>query len=220
MPQPRTTLARIRAALPRMLAAATALIVAATALAACGGAKSPSAAASEQAKERSAEARFAEFAKCLREHGVNASATTAPGGQGVGIKVQGTSGASGPQQMEVAQRACKQFQPPERKLHVSPQEQVAHEEEVRKFATCMREHGIDVHASAAGGGIQIAIHAKPGGGGPNPESPAFQAGQKACQGLLPFKGAPRAGRAPAGGGAPGTGSSADGEAGSAASSGG
>lgn len=215
MPQPRTIGARVRAILLGALAAATAL-AAVLALAACGG-KSPSAAASEQANERNAEARFAEFAKCLREHGVNASTGPEPGGQGVGIRVQGTRGsAKGPQQMEAAQRACKRFQPPEQKVHLSPQEQVAHEEAVRKFATCMRAHGIDVHASAAGGGIQVSIRAKPGSGGPNPESPAFQAAQTACRSLLPLKGAPPLGASRTGG--PGKAPSSGGEGGAGASS--
>jgi hypothetical protein len=52
----------------------------------------------------------------------------------------------------------------------------------------MREHGINVHAETSGGLFRIGVHAGPGSGGPNPESPAFQAAQKACQGLLPFKG--------------------------------
>lgn len=199
MSQPRTILTRTRAALPRALVLVAALATP-VALAACGGKSSTNAAASEQASERDAEARFAKFAKCLREHGVHASVSPAAG-EGVGLKVQGKEGAVGPQSMEAAQRACKQFQPPEKKVHVSPQEQVAHEEAVRKFATCMRGHGIDVHASAAGGGIQIGIRAKPGGGGPNPESPAFQAAQKSCQTLLPRKGGLLRGSAPAPGGA-------------------
>jgi hypothetical protein len=61
-------------------------------------------------------------------------------------------------------------------------------EAVEKFAKCMREHGIEVHASSAEGRISIQIHGKPGSGGPNPESPAFQKAQSSCQKLLPFKG--------------------------------
>ena len=57
-----------------------------------------------------------------------------------------------------------------------------------KFAKCMREHGINVACLDAGGGVQIGIHGQARAtAGPNPESPAFQAAQKACQGLLPFK---------------------------------
>ncbi len=177
---------RARAMLPRALAATTTGL-ATVALLACGGSKSPTNAASGQSGERAAETKLADFARCMREHGINASTSTGPGGQGFGLKVSGKSGA-GPQTMEAAQRACKRYQPEPKKIDLSPQEKVAHEEAVLKFAKCMREHGIEVHASSAGGGVQIQIHPKAGGAGPNPESPAFQSAQKSCQGLLPFKG--------------------------------
>jgi hypothetical protein len=186
---------RVRAALSRALAVAATGIVAA-ALLACGGSKSPAnAAASEQSRERGAEAKLADFARCMREHGIDASTAPGPGGQGVGLKVSGKSGA-GPQTMEAAQRACKRYQPEPKKINFSPQEKVAREEAVLKFAKCMREHGIEVHASTAGGGLQIRIHPSAGSAGPNPESPAFQGAQKSCQGLLPFKGKGPPGAAP------------------------
>ena len=59
------------------------------------------------------------------------------------------------------------------------------EEKLVKFAKCMREHGVDIHASTQGAGIQVGIQGGPGSSGPKPDSPAFQAAQKACQGLLP-----------------------------------
>jgi hypothetical protein len=61
-------------------------------------------------------------------------------------------------------------------------------EAVEKFAKCMREHGIEVHASSAEGHVSIQIHGGGPGAGPNPESPAFQKAQSSCQKLLPFKG--------------------------------
>jgi hypothetical protein len=154
-------------------------------LAGCGGAGSASA-ASEGSRERQEEVRNADFARCLREHGIQAETAHGPGG-GFGLKVHGKAGqGAGPQQMEAAQSACKQYQPKGEKVNLSPQQKVEREEAVRKFASCMRAHGIDVHASTSGGGVQIAIGG-PSGGGPNPESPKFQAAQKACQGLLPFR---------------------------------
>jgi hypothetical protein len=152
-------------------------------LAACGG-SSPSS-TSSAASEQQAEVKLADFARCLREHGINATAATAPGGEGHMLRVKG---AGGPAKMEAAQKACKKYQPEPQKLNLSPQEKVEHAEAVEKFAKCMREHGIEVHASSAEGRISIQIHGKPGGGGPNPESPAFQKAQSSCQKLLPFKG--------------------------------
>jgi hypothetical protein len=173
------------------LASAGAIVAAALTLAACGGGgASPSNAAStERSKEQKAETKFADFARCLREHGVNAEAISHPGG-GHGLKVSpgtaGTGPGGGPQTLEAAQKACKRYRPEPQKVNLSPQQQVEQEEAVQKFAKCMREHGIHVEASAKGGGVQIGIHAHPGeAGAPNPESPAFQHAQSTCQKLLP-----------------------------------
>jgi hypothetical protein len=183
MPQPKPILSWTRWRLPRPLAPPTALAVAGVLLAGCGGSTPSNAAEKEQSNEQQAEAKFADFAKCLREHGVNAEAQSRPGGAH-GLRV--SPGSGGPQQAEAAQKACKRYQPAPQKVNLSPQQKVEREEAVRKFAKCMREHGIKVEASTQGGGIQIRIHAHPGEeGAPNPESPAFQRSQSACQKLLP-----------------------------------
>ncbi len=153
------------------------------ALAACGGSSPGSPSAQEDGKE----AAFVKFAKCLREHGINASSSLAGA-----VRVQ-SKGA--PQQMEAAQNACKRYRPQGLAPNPTPQQKVERQEAVQKFAKCMREHGIHVEASASGGGIAIRIHSR-AGEGPNPESPTFQAAQKACQGLLPFKGHPPGAQGP------------------------
>jgi diaminopimelate decarboxylase len=163
-------------------------------LAACGGSSSPSAtnaAATEQANEQKAETRFADFARCLREHGVNAEAVSHSGG-GHGLKISPGSAGDGPAAMEGAEKACARYRPEQQKVNLSPQQKVEREEAVQKFAKCMREHGIKVETSATGGGVHITAHGGPGSGAPNPESPAFQAAQNACQKLLP-QGGKRAG---------------------------
>jgi hypothetical protein len=172
---------------PPLIPLAVACIAAASLLlAACGG--SSSSPTSSAAKEQQAEVKLADFARCMREHGIEAQAAVAPGGEGHALKVKSSGG---PAKMQAAQNACKKYQPEPQKLNLSPQEKVARAEAVEKFAKCMREHGIDVHANSSEGGIAIQIHGKPGSG-PNPESPAFQKAQQSCQGLLPFKG-PRLG---------------------------
>jgi len=194
MPRPHRTLATNGSHRMRALAfTALALSLAGALLAGCGGSDSPSnAAANERSQEQKAETRFADFAKCLREHGINAEAISHPGG-GHGLKVS-PGKAGGPQAMEEAQKACARYAPEAQKVNLSPQQKVEREEAVQKFAKCMREHGIKVEATASGGGVQIGIHAHPGeAGAPNPESPAFQQAQTACQKLLPAPpgGAPR-----------------------------
>ncbi len=168
---------------PLVLLTVLCVVSASLLLAACGG-SSPSP-TSSAAKEQQAEVKLADFAKCMREHGIEATVASAPGGEGHGLRIKG---AGGPAKMEAAQTACKKYQPEPQKLNLSPQEKVERAEAVEKFAKCMREHGIEVHASSSEGHVSIQIHGKPSAGGPNPESPAFQKAQQACQGLLPFKG--------------------------------
>jgi hypothetical protein len=164
----------------RWLALASLALPALT-LSACGSSSSPS--TSSAASEQQAEVKFADFAKCLREHGIEAETATGPGGEGHGLRIKG---AGSPAKMQAAQNACKKYQPAPQKLNLSPQQKVERAEAVEKFAKCMREHGIEVHASSSEGHVSIQIHGKPGAG-PNPESPDFQKAQSSCQGLLPFK---------------------------------
>lgn len=174
------------AARPARLLAVPAVIATVALLAACGGSGSPSnAAAGEQAQEQRTEAKLADFARCMREHGINAEIAAMPGG-GHGMKISpGKAGAS-PSAMEAAQSACARYRPEPRKVNLSPQQKVEQEEAVDKFAKCMREHGIKVEASTNGGGVQIHIHSSgPAAGGANPESPGFQKAQSTCQKLLP-----------------------------------
>jgi len=181
-----------RALLARALGLAAAAAASATLLA-CGGSNAPARApAAEQRAERKAETDFEDFARCLREHGVEAEAQSRPGG-GHGLKIAGGE----PAQMQAAEKACARFRPPEQNgpSRFSPQERVELEEKLQRFAKCMRAHGIEVEASAAGGRPQINIH----GTAPKPASPAFQAAQKACQGLLPGGGPPNAPAPGAGG---------------------
>lgn len=168
-----------------LLTSAGAIVTAALTLAACGGSDSPSnAAAKEQAQEQQAETKFADFAKCLREHGVNAEALTHPGG-GHGFKI--SPGSGGPAALETAEKACSRYRPAPQKANLSPQQKVELEEHVQRFAKCMREHGIKVETSTKGAGVQFRVHARAGeAGAPNPESPAFQEAQSACQKLMPM----------------------------------
>jgi hypothetical protein len=163
---------------PLVPLAAVCAAAASLALAACGGS------APQSTGSRDSAAQLVKFAKCMREHGLNVSTPTGSSGM---IKIAG-NGKPDVHRLEAAQLACKRYQPTGAKQNLSPQEKVAREEQVLKFAKCMREHGIEVHASTADGGAQIKIQSQAGSGGPrgpNPESPGFQAAQKACQGLLP-----------------------------------
>ena len=186
MPDPHRTLkATGERPSPRRRLATLGALLAGALLAGCSGSgPAPSAsnpAATERSQEQKAETKFEDFARCLREHGVDAEALNRPGG-GHGLKISPGSAGAGAAAMEAAEKACARFKPEDQRGTPSPQQKVELEEAAQKFARCMREHGIEVEASGAG---KILIHAKPGGGGPNPESPAFKAAQSACHKLLP-----------------------------------
>ncbi|HUA12215.1 MAG TPA: hypothetical protein VMA83_09440 [Solirubrobacteraceae bacterium] len=163
-----------------LLAAAATLTVAA-----CGSSTSidPSNAATSSAQHAEAAVKFS---KCMREHGVkNFPSPTVSGGH---VSLQVKAGPGGidvpPATMEAAQKACAHYQ--EALLpKLSPQQKIEREEQVRKFAVCMRAHGIHLETSTAGGGIAIRIKAAAGTAGPNPASPAFREAQEACGHLLP-----------------------------------
>ena len=99
--------------------------------------------------------------------------------------------------------ACRKYMPNGGKPPSAAQQQEMRDAAL-KFARCMREHGVDVpDPQTSGGRLSLKIQ------GINPSSPAFQAAQKACKGLMPkppggLKGAP--------GGPPGAGSSTGGSA--------
>ncbi len=165
------------------LLAVLATLAAAAALLACGSSNTATdAAATERAKEEQGEKKAADFARCLREHGVKASASSSGGT--FQLRIQGSPGSGGPQAMVGAQKACAKYRPEPKKINLSPQEKVKREEEVLKFAKCMREHGIDVHTEVGGGKVAIGIGGSSTSAGPNPGSPAFQSAQKACSGFM------------------------------------
>jgi hypothetical protein len=169
--------------MPRLVLALLCLLGTAFVISACGG--------SSGAPTRTDPAdRALAFSRCMRSHGIKDFPDPQVGAGGaVKLQFKAGPGSPDPQKMGKAQEACRHLiAAGEKKL--SPQERVEREEQVNKFARCMREHGVNVHASTAGGGAQIQIRPGGGGGGPNPESPSFQAAQKAFQGLLPFKGGP------------------------------
>jgi hypothetical protein len=158
-------------------------------LAACGGTSAANGTSTNNIADSALK-----FSKCMREHGIKdfPNPETSGGKTSLRFAVRPNSaGKPSPQALEAAQNACKHFQAAFAPK-LTPQEKVERQEAVLRFAKCMREHGVDIHAST-GGDAGFRIKVNPGGGaggGPNPESPAFQSAQKACQGLLPFKGGP------------------------------
>jgi hypothetical protein len=121
------------------------------------------------------------MAQCMRAHGVPDFPDPDSSGR---IAIQGTPGSGlDPRspQFQAAQQACKAFAPPG--IATSGTKSRA---DLLKFSRCMRSHGLadfpDPGTQGNSGGI--AITGGPGGD-LDPNSPVFQAAQRACQHLMP-----------------------------------
>jgi hypothetical protein len=117
------------------------------------------------------------FAQCMREHGVDMPDPDPNGGN---VKVM-TSAGSG--QGQAAIQACQAYLPSSVLSTPDPHQL----EQLRQFAQCMREHGVDMpDPDPNSGGLQVR---KNGAG--SPDDPAFNAAETACKGKLPGKGGGR-----------------------------
>jgi len=126
-----------------------------------------------------------DFARCMREHGVNVAdpQTSGGGAGGGGVMIEIGDGID-PEEMEAAQEACQplmadaigDFEPPD------PEELERMQEQMLAFAKCMREHGIDFPDpvfSGDGASIQISGEAAIGSDGEG-----MTEAQEACQAEL------------------------------------
>ena len=126
-----------------------------------------------------------DFARCMREHGVNVAdpQTSGNGAGGGGVMIEIGDGID-PEEMEAAQEACQplmagavgDFEPPD------PEELERMQEQMLEFAKCMREHGVDFPDpvfSGDGASIQISGEAAIG-----PDGDGMTEAQEACQAEL------------------------------------
>jgi hypothetical protein len=166
-----------RRAMAMALAAPVILMLAATA---CGKGTPASAGLSTQDPEEA----VLRFAQCMRQHGVDMPDPKVDGDGHFSISFRG-SGPRGRNDaaFQRAQTACqhllpRQGKPPSREQQAQMQDQLV------KFAQCMRAHGVDMpdpDFSNGGGGVTFI-------GGPgkiDPDDPAFQRAQEACKSFLP-----------------------------------
>jgi hypothetical protein len=119
------------------------------------------------------------LSRCMRAHGVpnfpdpdSQGRLTLQGGPGTGLDPNSS-------QFQAAQKACRKYAPNGGRAP-SPAEQAKAEKAALAFSSCMRSHGVRnfPDPQVSGGGIRIGI--KPSSG-IDPNSPVFQAAQKACQ---------------------------------------
>ncbi|MEH0985974.1 hypothetical protein [Micromonospora sp. CPCC 205556] len=137
-----------------------------------GGGAPPSAAATGAAL--SDPDRQLEFARCMRENGVDMPDPQAGGGPAFRF-AEGTD----PQQVEQAMEKCRNLLP---NGGQAPQLNAEQTEQLRNLAKCMRENGVpDFPDPDAGGRIQI----RPGSGGIKPDDPTMKTALETCQRYAP-----------------------------------
>jgi hypothetical protein len=144
-------------------------------LAACGGA-----AATEQSSPDPQEAML-DFARCMREHGIDMPDPGADGDFTVGGEVVDPRSP----EFTAAQEACADLL--EEAIgdleRPDPQQRAEIEADMLAFARCMREHGIDFPDPQFDGGMAIIGPSE--GSEFDPEDPEVVAATEACRDLLP-----------------------------------
>lgn len=146
------------------------------------------------------------YAKCMRSHGVNVPDPSANGGAAAGAN-GGGGGAGGFRALRSdpnfasANQACAKYRQQAFAFgNASPAQRAQFQNDLVKFAECMRAHNINIPdpTTSSGGGFGIFRQI------PSSErnSPAFATATKACSSDIPFRRG-GAGGGPPGGGAPG-----------------
>ena len=149
-------------------------VLAGVALVACGGGEG-STGGSAGTDGRDSEKALLEFARCMRDHGVDMPDPSTEGGDRVFI---GGGPAVDEATFEEAGKACRHLLEGTAR-EAPPALDPAVQDAFLEYARCMRGHGID-HPDPDEGGLRIRI----GQGGLDPQSPEFKAADKACRYLL------------------------------------
>jgi hypothetical protein len=192
----------------RTVVAVVAALALAAGLSACGSSSSATSVSGGSATSTSgattggqAQARL-NLAKCFRAHGINVPDPSSGGGPGGGGGLFRVLRNYSQAQVTAARQACqKYFAAAFPRLNLTPQQRAQLQQQLVKFAECMRSHGVNIPDPTFNGD-------GPGGGGfgqglrsSDRNSPAFQSALKACQSLRPRFG--RGGPGGAGAGATG-----------------
>jgi hypothetical protein len=121
------------------------------------------------------------FSACMRRHGLPNFPDPKAVGRGYRLTIGSETGLDpNSPQFRTAQQACRQLLP--NGGTPSHQEQAKQLQEALKYAACIRSHGVPNYPdpkAASGGGIEL---------GGSPDSPQFNAAQKACGHFLPGEG--------------------------------
>jgi len=152
-------------------AGAAALAGAAVLLVACGGGGSPALGGTTVYQKALA------YSQCMRTHGEPGFPDPQSNGSIlIDAPKQHLNGAL----MSSANKACGHLLPKQQPMTAAQQRRVT--AQVLKYVACMRAHGLtsmpDPQVNSSGIGMRLPP-------GMNPQSPAFQAAQRACHKLMP-----------------------------------
>ena len=189
----------------RVPVACLAVVVLALGLSACGSSSSSSSSSSDPSASTAATARL-NLAKCFRANGIDVPDPSSGGGAAGGGSLFRVLRNYSQAQVTKARQACSQyFAQAFPRANLNPQQRAQLQQQLVKFAQCMRSHGVNVpdptfNNNAGGGGPGAGFGFRGGFNSAQRNSPAFQAAAKACQSLRP-----RFGRGGPGAGGPGSG---------------
>jgi hypothetical protein len=171
---------------------ALAAVGAALALGACGSSNDAGGKSADGAKGQDKAFEGAlKFSKCMREHGID-MADPQRVGKG-GIKLTGGKVNPNDPKMKSAQSACQKYMQIGGGETIDPAKRAKLQEAALKYARCMRGQGVKMPDPklASNGGLTFQAGPDPKsnssgatGLGVTPESPKFQAADKACNHLL------------------------------------
>jgi hypothetical protein len=189
----------------RVLLVSLAGLMLAAGLSACGSSSSAASAGTTASSSSRTQARL-NLAKCFRAHGLNVPDPTtgggAAGGGGGGGGIFRSLNGYSQAQVQAATAACRAyFAKAFPQANLSPAQRAQVQQQLVKFAQCMRSHGVNIpdptFNGTSGFGFRRAF------GSVDRNSPAFQTASKACASVRPRFG-------PGGGGGPGGGPGAPG----------
>lgn len=151
------------------------MLILALVLGGCGGSSSSG---SSVTKASSQDAARIKFAQCLRDNGMNVPDNPGQNGGGPPRNIDRSK-------LQSAMKACQKFQQ-SAVGNLSQSQRQEFRDSFTRFASCMRQHGVEVPDFGAGGGPPA------GGAQINQNDPKVKAARTACQDKLP-KGGPGGG---------------------------
>jgi hypothetical protein len=158
-----------------------AALAATLSLVACGAeAEDPSQPASAQTQEAKNRKAMLDFARCMRDNGVDMPDPQFNGGR-VTQRMKGDP--TNPEKAEQAEQACRKYREQIKAPEMSAEDKEEFKKRALENARCMRENGVPDFPDPTfdeNGGAQVRIDKRL-----NPESAKFQAAQKACEKTLP-----------------------------------